>query len=142
MKKHTLKTAVFASLSSLALASTPLMAEPEPGCSDDLMQVNVEGKIFNNAQPGGNTLGIVTMKTDLFGKMKCGIVGQLKPGQEQPPLGTIPEEIDFFHTISCDDAIAPAPDGTVLHSGLTLDTTGTTEEGPYCTLERTSAIRT
>ena len=45
--------------------------------------------------------------------------GQLKPGQEPTSAGAIPETIDFYHTISCDDDTALAPDGSRLYVGST-----------------------
>jgi len=130
MKKNTVKTTIFAALGCLALESSPLLAGD---CSENTISIGVEGKIFNNAQIGGSTLGSLSLKTDTFGKMKCGIIG-VPAGAAPAEAGTIPEGIAFTHTISCDDNFEPYP-GIILHSGMTLNTTGTTEEGPYCTFD-------
>lgn len=90
--------------------------------------VPVAGTIVNNfAAPDGSvTLGVVSLK---YGpqkglparNLKCALSGQATDG---------PEEINFIHSISCDDAISmPAGDGSgavPVHSSIVLFTTGST----------------
>lgn len=125
MKKALCKKGAFAVLGCLVLESSPLLAQSCPG---DSIYTSVNGKIFNNAQPNSTTLGIVHLQSDVFGKMKCGIIGVPQPGSDNSL-----SEIKFYHTLSCDDDSAVAPDGTALHSGMTLDTRGVKTDGPWCT---------
>ena len=53
------------------------------------------GKITNNAQPDGSTLGVVALNLDKK-KLKCGIVGV--PQFPAPP--------NFRHTVVCDNKAA------------------------------------
>lgn len=54
---------------------------------------DASGKITNNAQLGGSTLGVVALKLGQQ-KLKCGITGQPQ---------AYPSEYNFIHTIACDD---------------------------------------
>ena len=55
-----------------------------------------KGKITNNAQPDGTTLGVVALNLDKE-KLKCGIVG-VRPFVSPP---------DFRHTVVCDNKASP-----------------------------------
>lgn len=90
--------------------------------------VPVAGKIVNNfaAADGSATLGVVALE---YGpkkkvvKLKCALSG-VSAG------APLPGEINFIHSISCDDEIpVPAGDGSgtvPVHSSIVLYTTGTT----------------
>jgi hypothetical protein len=125
MKHITFNTAVLSSVLALGAISLPATAQ---NCTEG-QEIGISGKITNNAQDplqGFTTLGVVALKTDLFGKMKCGIIGQ--------QFGPVdPTKPSFIHTISCDDNIVPAPDGaSFIHSQLTLQTNGTTDNFNAC----------
>jgi len=55
--------------------------------------VTAKGKITNNAQPDGSTLGVVALRLD-DEKLRCGIVGLPQP---------VTSSYNFKHTIVCDD---------------------------------------
>lgn len=77
--------------------------------------VQIRGKIFNNAQGPGSTLGIAHI---IFGneKFKCGLRGNGKM-PDDPGDG----ELNFDHTIVCDDDVGLEDP---VHSQLTFDTSG------------------
>jgi len=99
----------------------------------------VRGKIFNNAQLTGNTLGTAHV---LLGsrqnrmKMKCGLLGEnLWPDPSQPlPDVCEGEPICFQHTFVCDDQtqVGPDPETDTTHSQLTVITRGDVVDVSSC----------
>jgi len=55
---------------------------------------DASGKITNNAQILGSTLGVVELKKFAQQKLNCGIIGQPQP---------VTSGYNFIHTIVCDD---------------------------------------
>lgn len=99
----------------LLLGMTPALAQ-SVNCAADEVLVPVKGKIFNNALQPGTTLGTVHMTLGHRQKMKCGLLGQGGAG----PDGSV----NFIHTIVCDDEIPHPFTGEIMHSQLTLNTSG------------------
>lgn len=74
---------------------TGLISQASAGC------MSAKGKITNNIQPDGNTMGVVAL--NLGGKkLKCALIGDL---QDQPKFGIIEDEPkpNYLHTLVCDN---------------------------------------
>ena len=111
--KNTRKTLFVAGL-ICATTLQPLIAQAVT-CNDDEELTRVKGKIFNNAIQPGTTLGTARIKIG-GKKMKCGIMGQGAVGNDG--------SINFVHTLVCNDKIIFPQTGDIIHSQVTLNTTG------------------
>mgnify|MGYP000087671301 CR=1 FL=1 len=60
--------------------------------------LSAKGKITNNAQPGGNTQGVVALNLG-NDKYKCALIGEAQP--------QIPGGPNFLHKAVCDDKASP-----------------------------------
>jgi hypothetical protein len=106
----------------MATAVQPLAAQGIT-CAEGETLTPVSGKIFNNAVQAGTTLGTVhfTLGPARTGKkMKCGLLGLGGSGDAS---------LNFVHTLVCDDQVV-FPTGDIVHSQLTLTTTGTISAQP------------
>lgn len=111
--KKTRKTLFVAGLICAATLQ-PLTAHAVT-CNDDEKLTRVKGKIFNNAIRPGTTLGMARIKID-GKKMRCGIMGQGAIGSDG--------SINFVHTLVCNDKVIFPQTGDIIHSQITLNTTG------------------
>ncbi len=84
-------------------------------CTDDEKLTRLTGKIFNNAVQPGTTLGTVNLK---LGRkwMKCGVLGQGAASSDG--------SLNFVHTIVCNDKVIFPLTGEIIHSQVTLNSTG------------------
>jgi len=105
----------------LALGSLSQAGAQE--CPEGTSATSLKGKIYNNGVAANETLGVAHLTLGQREKMKCAVhgVGGVTPAGE----------IDFFHTIVCDDSVEVLNPyiGQVetVHSQLTLHTTGTAD---------------
>ena len=81
------KFSVVAAAGLVAMAG--FVSQASAGCMD------AKGKIANNGQLDGTTLGIVKMKLGKTDSYKCGIIGK--------PQDTSMGGPDFRHTVVCDN---------------------------------------
>jgi len=95
----------------VAGASHPASAQ---GCAEGFTPISAKGKIFNNALSPYETLGVASVAIQGGIKLKCAVHGVAS----QTPMA----QIDYSHTISCDDDLQFL--GQTIHSRLTLHTTG------------------
>jgi hypothetical protein len=128
MIKIALKTAALVPLAYLGFGTAISYADD---CTSGY-PVQVSGKISNNGQAGGAfpTLGVVAMKVEGIGKMRCGIVSEDVPTDEGNPLP--PGVLAFTHTISCDDEVNVPGTSEIVHSQLTLSTVGSISNVGVC----------
>ncbi|MCW5600944.1 hypothetical protein [Nitrosomonas sp.] len=85
-------------------------------CPENTRSVDVKGKIYNNAITLGSTLGTVHLVYGKNEKIKCGILGSGGVGQDGA--------LSFIHTIVCDDKFDTGINNEIIHSQLTLNTSG------------------
>lgn len=88
------------------------------GWAEEEVCIPIQGKIFNNAQRPGSTLGIVHI-TFAKEKFKCGLRGDGKLQNPEDPKDIGP--LNFDHTLVCDDN---AGTSDPIHSQLIFDTSG------------------
>ncbi|WP_207063515.1 hypothetical protein [Motiliproteus sp. SC1-56] len=99
----------------LGLATMPLNAAPLQ-CGEDEHLTRAKGKILTNAVDPGTTLGTVHLILEKR-RLKCGILGQ---------GGAANGTANFIHTLVCDDAFESPLTGDVIHSQISLATSGVT----------------
>jgi len=97
-----------------AFSLQPLVAQAV-SCNDNEELTPVRGKIFNNGVQPGTTLGTARVRLG-EDRMKCGIMGQGAVGNDG--------SINFVHTLVCNDKVIFPPTGDIIHSQITLNTTG------------------
>jgi len=111
--KNNRKT-LFAAGLICAATLQPLVAQAV-NCNDDEELTPVRGKIFNNAVQPGTTLGTARIRIG-EDRMKCGVLGQGAVGNDG--------SINFVHTLVCNDKVIFPLTGNIIHSQITLNTTG------------------
>lgn len=79
-------------VSASVIVMTGLVSQASANC------LTAKGKITNNGQPDGSTLGSIALNLGQE-KLKCGIVGVPQP----PPY---PQNPNFKHTVVCDNKAA------------------------------------
>ncbi len=110
----TIRKTLFTAGLICAATLQPLVAQAV-SCNDDEELVRIKGKIFNNAIQPGTTLGTARIKIG-DDKMKCGIMGQGAVGNDG--------SINFIHTLVCNDKVIFPLTGDIIHSQISLNTTG------------------
>ena len=84
---------------------------------------SAKGKINNNAQLGNDTLGVVALNLD-GQKLKCGLFGEFQ--------SDVPGQVNYHHTIVCNDDTFPDPQAQLTFATFftSKQETGDCTQGP------------